>query len=203
MNQFRYPGAVYWLVATRRSRPPFAGSTHPGGRRTARNRLTDVNSSLARDRALFHSEFAMNVFVRRVGLAAAALSFVSVTAPTVSAQALPDAKDLIQKYNEAIGGGAWKTHTSARMKGTLEVPAAGMRADIEAMNIFATKTFLMKTTIPGMGEMLAGFDGTTAWSKEPMSGARILTGVEGEQAAEEADPEASTRTSANITKSET
>ena len=145
----------------------------------------------------------MKVFVRRVGLAAAALSLVSVAAPRVSAQALPDAKELIQKYNEAVGGNAWQSHTSARMKGTLEVPAAGMRADIEAMNVFATKTFYMKTTIPGMGEMLAGFDGTTAWSKEPMSGARILTGVEGEQAAEEADPEASMRTSANILKSET
>ena len=143
----------------------------------------------------------MNVFVRRVGLAAAALSFVSVA--RVSAQALPDAKDLIAKYNEAIGGNAWKSHTSARMKGTLEVPAAGMRADVEAMNVFATRTFLMKTTIAGMGEILAGFDGTTAWSKEPMSGARILTGPEGEQAAEEADPEASMRTSANILKSET
>ena len=144
----------------------------------------------------------MNVFVRRAGLAAAALSFIAV-APRLSAQALPDAKDLIKKYNEAVGGDAWKKHTSARMKGTLEVPAAGMRADVEAVNVFATKTFLMKTTIAGMGEMLAGFDGTTAWSKEPMSGARLLTGAEGEQAAEEADPEASMRTSANIVKSET
>lgn len=145
----------------------------------------------------------MNVFVRRLGLAAAALSLASGVAPSANAQALPDARDLIQKYNKAIGGDAWKAHKSARMKATLEMPAAGMRADIEALNVFGSKTYMMKTEIPGIGEMLAGFDGTTAWSKEPMTGARLLTGVEGEQAAEEADPEASMRTSPNIVTSET
>lgn len=142
----------------------------------------------------------MNVFVRRLGLAAVALSVASTVA---SAQALPDAKDLIQKYAKAVGGDAWKAHTSARMKATMEVPAAGMRANIEAMNIFASKMYMMKTEIPGMGELQAGFDGTTAWSKDPMSGARLLAGAEGETAAEEADPEAALRVSANIVSSET
>lgn len=145
----------------------------------------------------------MNVLVRRLGLAAAALSLASAVAPSANAQALPDAKDLIQKYNKAIGGDAWKSHKSARMKATLEMPAAGMRADIEAMNIFGNKTYMMKTAIPGIGEMLAGFDGTTAWSKDPVTGARLLAGAELEQAAEEADPDASMRTSPNIVSSET
>ncbi len=143
----------------------------------------------------------MNVFIRRLGLAAAALSLA--VAPRVSAQALPDAKDLIQKYTKAVGGDAWKAHKSARMKATLEMPAAGMKANIEAMNVFGDKTYLMKTEIPGMGEMQAGFDGKTAWAKDPVTGARLLSGAEGEQAAEEADPEASMRTSPNILKSET
>lgn len=145
----------------------------------------------------------MNVYVRRLGLAAVVLSLASAAAPRASAQALPDAKELIQKYNKAIGGEAWKSHKSARMKATLEMPAAGMRADIEAMNVFANKTYMMKTAIPGVGEMLAGFDGTTAWSKDPVAGARVLTGAELAQAAEEADPDASMRTSANIVSSET
>lgn len=143
----------------------------------------------------------MNVFIRRLGLAAAALSMA--VAPRANAQGLPDAKDLIQKYGMAIGGDAWKSHKSARMKATLEMPGGGIRADIEAMNVFSNKTYLMKTEIPGMGQMQAGFDGATAWSKDPVAGARILSGAEGEQAAEEADPEASMRTSPNIVKSET
>jgi hypothetical protein len=80
------------------------------------------------------------------------------------------------------------------MKATLEVPAAGMRADIEALHIFGDRSFFMRTNIAGLGEVLAGFDGKTAWSKEPMSGAKLLTGLEAAQAAEEADPEASLRT---------
>jgi hypothetical protein len=146
----------------------------------------------------------MNVLVRRLGLAAAALT-VSLVAPAqrANAQDLPDAKDLIQKYSKVVGGDAWKAHKSARMKATLEAPAQGMRADIEAVNVFATRTFLMKTDLPGLGQMVAGFDGSQAWSRDPMQGARLLTGMEAEQAAEEADPEASLRTSPNIVKSET
>jgi hypothetical protein len=142
----------------------------------------------------------MIVSVRRLGLAVAALT---LSVARLDAQALPDAKELIANYGKAVGGDAWKAHKSARMKATLEVPAAGMKADIEALHTFEDRKFFMKTAIPGMGEVLAGFDGTTAWSKEPMSGARVLTGAEADQAAEEADPAASLRQSANIVKSET
>ena len=144
----------------------------------------------------------MNVFVRRLGWAAAALA-VSLGATSARAQSLPDAKELIANYGKAVGGDAWKAHKSARMKATLEMAAQGMRADIEAMNIFATRNYIMKTDLPGLGQMVAGFDGTTAWSRDPVQGARLLTGMEGEQTAEEADPLASLRTSPNIVKSET
>lgn len=152
----------------------------------------------------------MNVFVRRNGWAAAALA-VSLLTSSASAQAtlsartvdLPDAKVLIAKYNKAVGGDVWKSHKSARMKATFEVAAQGMRADMEAMNIFATKNYMMKMEIPGMGQMMMGYDGTTGWSRDPVSGARLLAGAEAAQAAEEADPEATLRTSPNIVKSET
>jgi hypothetical protein len=61
----------------------------------------------------------------------------------------------------------------------------------------------MKMTIPGMGEAVSGFDGTTAWMKEPTMGARLLAGAEAEQIIEEADPESSMRTTPNIVSSET
>lgn len=143
----------------------------------------------------------MNVFVRRLGLAAVSLS--AVLASSAGAQALPAARDLIQRYAKEVNGDAWKSHTSARMKATMEFPGMGMRADIEAVNVFASRAYLMKMVIPGMGEAVSGFDGTTAWMKEPTMGARILTGPEAEQVAEEADPEASLRTTANIVNSET
>ena len=143
----------------------------------------------------------MNVLVRRHGWAAAALA-VSLLTSRASAQALPDAKELIAKYNKAVGGDVWKSHKSAKMKATLEVPTQGLKADIEAMNIFATKNYMMKTDLPGMGQMLVGYDGTTGWARDPVAGARVLSGQEAAQAAEEADPEATLRTSSNIVKSE-
>ena len=144
----------------------------------------------------------MNVFVRRLSLAAVSLS--ALFASTAGAQeALPAAKELIARYGSATGAAAWKSHKSARMKATMELPAMGMKADIEAANIFESKTYIMKMVIPGMGEMVSGFDGTTAWMKEPTSGARVLAGAEAEQIIEEADPESSMRTTPNITSSET
>ena len=143
----------------------------------------------------------MIVFARRPSLAVAALMLA--IAARVDAQALPDAKTLIDTYAKAVGGDVFKNHKSARMKATLEVPAAGMSANIEALHWYPDRSFMMKTTIAGMGEIIAGFDGTTGWSKEPMSGARVMTGAEADQAAEEADPAASLRQSANIVKSET
>jgi hypothetical protein len=143
----------------------------------------------------------MNVLVRRLGLAAVSLS--TLFASTAGAQALPAAQDLIEKYGKETGGDAWKSHKSARMKATMEFPGIGMRADIEAVNVFDSKVYVMKMVIPGMGEAISGYDGTTAWMKEPTMGARILTGAEAEQVAEEADPSASMRTSPNIVSSET
>jgi hypothetical protein len=143
----------------------------------------------------------MNVFVRR--LSVAAVSVTALFTSSAGAQDLPDAKDLIARYGRAINGTSWKAHTSARMKATMELPGMGMKADIEAANIFANRVYLMKMTIPGMGEVISGFDGTTAWMKEPAGGARVLSGPEAEQIIEEADPEASLRTTANIASSET
>jgi len=143
----------------------------------------------------------MNVFVRRLGLAAVSLS--ALFASTAAAQGLPAAKDLIARYGKATGGDSWKSHKSARMKATMEFPGIGMKADIEAANIFENRNYLMKMTIPGMGEAVSGFDGTTAWMKEPTMGARLLAGAEAEQIIEEADPESSMRTTPNIVSSET
>ena len=143
----------------------------------------------------------MNVFVRRLGLAAVSLSVLF--ASSAGAQGLPAAKELIARYAQETGGAAWKSHKSARMKATMEFPGIGMKADIEAANIFENRNYLMKMTIPGMGEAVSGYDGTTAWMKEPTMGARLLSGAEAEQIIEEADPESSLRTTPNITSSET
>lgn len=144
----------------------------------------------------------MSVPIRHLRQALAALVLTAVAAPVAAAQGLPDAKDLIQRYAEAIGGDAWKKYKSAKMVARLEVPSQGMSANIEAMNVFPTH-YAMKMEIPGMGFIQSGYDGTTAWMKDPMMGPRILQGMEADQVAEEAEPEAALRTSTRILSSET
>jgi hypothetical protein len=51
----------------------------------------------------------------------------------------------------------------------------------------------METTIPGVGSIQVGYDGTVAWSVDPMQGPRLLTGKELDEVREEADPRAAAR----------
>ena len=122
----------------------------------------------------------MIVFARRPSLAVAALMLA--IAARVDAQALPDAKTLIDTYAKAVGGDVFKNHKSARMKATLEVPAAGMSANIEALHWYPDRSFMMKTTIAGMGEIIAGFDGTGTYTTDGAGDTIVqLTGSEGEK----------------------
>jgi hypothetical protein len=110
-----------------------------------------------------------------------AASGAAAAASATASSTLPSAKQVIASYVKAIGGrDALLARKSVRRTLTLEVPSAGMKADIEASQM-AGKTY-MKTTMPGLGEILAGFDGTTAWAIDPMQGARLLAGKELDQA---------------------
>lgn len=137
--------------------------------------------------------------VVRLGLALA-LPCVFVTASTAQAQAtatappasaqppadtatLPTAQSIIDKHIEAIGGRkALQAHSSVAMKGTMEVPAAGIKGPIELYSARPNK-MTMKATLAGLGDLTEGFDGTTAWSINPMTGPMIATGEELEQKA--------------------
>ncbi len=128
----------------------------------------------------------------------------AVLAPSLArAQALPPAKELIAKYVAATGADSWKSHKSARMKGTMDMPAAGISASMEILHIFPSHVYT-KVDVPGMGLMTSGFDGANAWSVNPMTGPRVLAGPELDAMRAEADPAASyTRQSAEISSSET
>lgn len=97
------------------------------------------------------------------------------------------ARQVIDAHIAAIGGReALLARKSSRAVMTMEMPAAGMRADMEVASMAPNK-ILVKTTIPGMGELLSGYDGTTAWAVDPMQGARVLSGKELDQARTQAD----------------
>lgn len=104
-----------------------------------------------------------------------------------AAGAPTSARQVIDAYIKAIGGReALLARKSSKAVMAMEIPAAGMKADMEIASMAPNKIHV-KTTIPGLGEILSGFDGTTAWALDPMQGARVLSGKELEQARAQAD----------------
>lgn len=118
---------------------------------------------------------------------------LALAAQVVSAQAtLPAAAGLLSKYATAVGGPAYLNAKAIVSKGGLSMPAAGLNATFQ-MTQLAPNQMQMVTTIPGMGEVQVGFDGTTGWAMDPMQGPRVLSGQELDQIRDESDRRANVR----------
>lgn len=115
-----------------------------------------------------------------------ALALLLAPAVAQAQTALPAARDLVSRHVAAIGGrDAILARASLRTVGTFEMPAAGLKGDLTVVQSKDGRT-AMKIVVPGMGELAGGYDGTTAWSMNPMQGARILEGRELTQMTEDA-----------------
>jgi hypothetical protein len=111
-----------------------------------------------------------------------------------SQTSLPDAKNIVQRYDDALGGRkALMRHTSSTMRGTTEISGG---ADVMRLPFvyFAGAPYLRleKISLPnGAGDVLNGFDGTAAWSFDPrpgpQSGAQLNVGDERESMKRDAD----------------
>ena len=123
-----------------------------------------------------------------------ALVPLAAAAQIAGAQAttLPAASALMTKYAAAVGGPAYLEAKSITTKGTMSMPAAGLNAQFQ-MTQLAPNQMQMVTTIPGMGEVQVGFDGTTGWAMDPMQGPRVLAGAELDQIRDESDRRATLR----------
>jgi hypothetical protein len=104
------------------------------------------------------------------------------TDPKTPAAAKPDAMpsvdQILDKYVQALGGkAAIEKLTSTVITGTFELPAMSMSGPLE---IFAKAPNKSATiiTLTGFGLVQFGFNGTTAWSQDPQTGLRELTGAE-------------------------
>lgn len=111
-------------------------------------------------------------FVRPVLAAFAAALLV---APSVSAQT-PDA--ILERYNKAVDpNGVLASIQGMKSSVTMEAPSMGMSMTINSVAA-RPNLVVVVTDVPGLGVIRQGFDGTTAWSSDPMQGPRILNGME-------------------------
>ncbi len=125
-----------------------------------------------------------NSLGRSFALAAVALA---MTAGAANAQQLPPARQVIDKYVEAIGGRAAIARFQQRKTvAEINMPANGMTMTMEMYQAAPNRMFT-KMEMAGMGSFTSGYDGTVAWANNPMQGPRILEGAELNETLRQAD----------------
>jgi len=123
------------------------------------------------------------MFLRVATIAALLSASLTAQAPA----ALPDARDIINKYIKAAGGrDAILAHKSMHGTGTVSIPSQGITGTIEVFGA-APNLQLIKISMGGVGEISEGFDGAHGWSVNPMTGPTLKVGKELDQAKLDAD----------------
>jgi len=115
------------------------------------------------------------MFLRYVAIAALLVAPLYAQAPAppaaATAEKLPDARELINRHVKAVGGReAVLSKKSMHAVGTLAVPASGITGPLEIWGAANPDRVVLKMSVPGVGEIMDGFDGTHAWSVNPMTG---------------------------------
>jgi len=127
-----------------------------------------------------------------LALAGVAILGPATAAGPLSAQALPDAATVIRRYVEAIGGEAMRAKQGMITRGTFSLPAMGTTGAMEVSHA-RPNHLVLHMTLPGIGELSSGFDGTVGWSLNPLEGPRVLSGKELQQVRDDADFSATLR----------
>lgn len=124
-----------------------------------------------------------------MGLALAVATLAAGLSASSLAQAPPDlplAQDIVARHLEAIGGvDAHRAVQSMHARGRLEMPAQGIVAAFELFTARPAR-MLYRVTVPGVGRIENGYDGTVGWSVNPISGPELLAGRQLVEAAEDA-----------------
>jgi hypothetical protein len=119
-----------------------------------------------------------------------AAAILPLAAGSARAQQLPPAREIVERYVEAIGGREAVSRPSQRHT-VIEMSAMGMTMTMETWQA-RPNLMLTRTQMPGVGPTTTGYDGRTAWSVDPMQGARLLVDAELQQTLLMADFDAQT-----------
>ena len=106
---------------------------------------------------------------------------------------LPSADAIAARYHEAVGFTAFAQIQSLHSIGELAIPAAGITGTLEVWQARPNRT-VMHASVPNYGDVRTGFTGENGWSLDPVEGARVLSGLEGAQAADDAHFDSHIRT---------
>ena len=113
---------------------------------------------------------------------------VPQAAPAKPDGPLPAGRDVIDRFVKAIGGReAVLSHKSMRITGKYEVASSGLSGEMEIFTASGPDRAFQRVSIPGVGEILQGYDGERGWSINPVTGPMLQQGKELEQAKFDAD----------------
>ena len=130
------------------------------------------------------------MFLRVATLAALLFAPFYAQAPTKTetASALPDAREIINRHIKAIGGrDAILARKSVQVTATLSIPSSGISGPMEIVQATNPDRTLLKMSVPGIGDIMEGFDGSHGWSMNAMTGALLKVGKELTQSRLDAD----------------
>ena len=116
-----------------------------------------------------------------------AITMLRLTPPPVLADpATPTAAQILDGYITATGGkAAYEKMTSTVRKGTFSLAAQKINGSFEEQTKAPNKIYISQT-IEGFGKSEQGYDGTTGWARDAISGLRVLAGAELTQMKEQA-----------------
>lgn len=123
-----------------------------------------------------------NIILLILSLALFAIPALAQKAETAGQDKLPTVKEILDRYVKAVGGREniqkIKSRTSS---GTVELSPMNLKGTFESAAAPEAKSFV-KMTIAGIGDLIEGTDGKTAWAINPIQGSREKAGAELAQA---------------------
>lgn len=116
--------------------------------------------------------------VAAFSVAAFAQTAPEKAAKPAAAVKLPTAAEIVAKHVKAAGGReAVEKIKSRSSTGTVEMQPMGLKGTFETIAAAPDRSFV-KLSLSGIGDLLEGYDGTTAWSQNPIQGSRDKSGAE-------------------------
>jgi hypothetical protein len=134
----------------------------------------------------FISSYACALAVAALALAAtharpAAQSAQAAPAAQQKPAALPEARTIIDRHIQAVGGReAMQSYSSSRVRGRFSMPATGLSGPVEIFAARPNRT-LMRMTMAGVGDLEEGFDGKVGWMLSSVTGPMLTEGAQLEQ----------------------
>jgi hypothetical protein len=109
-----------------------------------------------------------------------------LTAPQPLQDLLPPAREIVARHIKAIGGeAALAAVSSMRIRGRLEIPSQKIVGELEVLTARPARQ-LYRVTVPNIGRIENGYDGTIGWSISPAAGPELLSGRQLMEAADDA-----------------